>query len=223
MKKLFTVWALVVLLLPMFANATTVNVARDGTVWIEKQLPTVTKTEVVFGEGVLEHGDTWKQAFLNQGTVVAVEAHIISKRDGLFHVVQTIVVDVGIVYDNQGVRVVRDVVGEVKISFNPYSIMWLASILAMTIGLVMVRRGRSGTITIFVALALALATTIASGISSTGITDTTAFVAIATSFALVITINTGIYTRVFEEKVFYFFVVAYYATMTVSMATFLLN
>ena len=141
MKKLFAVWVLVVLVLPFSADAETVNMGSDGTVWLEK-MPSSTKIEVTFGEGVLEHGDIWKQAFLKPGTVVPVKTSFVQKTDGLFHIEKTSVIDVGIVYDDHGVRLVGDVVGESQTDFTPYAIFWLVSVLSMTLNVVMVRRGK---------------------------------------------------------------------------------
>lgn len=217
MKKLLAAWALVALVFPMVASAATVNVASDGTVWLEKPQSSIAKVEVPFDQGVLEYGDVWKQAFLKPGTVVAIKTHVIYKRDGLFHINETQVADVGIVYDKDGVRLVRDVLlGEPKTDFIAYAIFWLISVLSMTVGVVMTRMGKSGVAVTATAFVAAATTTAAAAAAATTATAT-AFVAFAFATAFVAFIFAT------DKKPIYVFAGVYYTAMVASMVAFLLN
>lgn len=195
------------------ALAATVNVASDGTVWLDKPQPVVSKVEVAFDEGVLDLGDSWKQAFAQKGTVVPVEAHFESRRDGLFYVERTRVVDVGVVYDGVRMSLVRGVVGEPEVSSTPYVILWLLSVILTAVG---VRHATQGGKSTGYFTSAFLATFVASGstVIVFGTFASTVFAAF-TGFAILVASDEV------KRKPFYIAVVTYYVLMAMSLAMFL--
>lgn len=215
MKKLFAIWALVALLFPMVANATIVNIGNDGTVWIEMSTPVAKKIEVDFGPGVLERGDYWKEAVLNPKVVVPIKAHTVKSRDGLFYIKNTKVISVGVVYDGKkSVSLVHDVVGAPELTYTPYVLGWVVSVILMALG-----------IWAFLKATTALAATaFAAAAFATTTLATIASLDSALAFALVATVGAVfIVIAVLEKRHLFSSTVIYGICMALSMVGFLLS
>lgn len=196
------------------AFATTVNVASDGMVWIEKPPSAVSKVEVVFEEGVLDYGDVWKQAFAKKGTIVPVKTHSKYRNDGLFYVEEVSIVDVGIFYDGVRMNIVRDRVVELERKFTLFVFFWLISVLAMSVGVrhvMHVKTGDGFAANIFVAVIVAAVAATSTVIALTAVAATViaaAFIAIIAAF-------------IATKKMFSFFATMYYVFMAISLLVFL--
>lgn len=221
MKKLLLALLGAFILSAVPAFATTVNVASDGMVWIEKSQPAVTKVEVAFDEGVLELGDAWKQAFAKKGTVVSIKTHNEYRRNGLFfHIEKVSVVDVGVVYDGTRVSMVRGTVGGTETSFTPYMILWFLSTTLMLFGVLHKGKDPVGIAVAVGAFITTIATAAAASFVVNFMATLAAFIAaciVALVFAIIFA-GTEVGKR---KKVFYIAVVWYYTSMATSMATFL--
>ncbi|MDP1706965.1 MAG: hypothetical protein Q8L30_00165 [bacterium] len=217
MRKI-AIWALVALLFPMVALATTVNVGTDGTVWIQKPVPSVTKIEIDFGPGVLERGDYWKQAVLHPKVVMPIKAHTVRARDGLFYVKKTEVTDVGIVYDGKkSVGLVHDVVGAPELTYTPYVLGWIVSVILMALG-VWAFLKKAALATTAALAALATTATVAAFATIAALAATVgAFAIVATTVAAFVLV------AVVEKRHFFLTTGIYAACMTASMVGFLLS
>lgn len=200
------------------ALAATVNVASDGTVWLDKPQPVVSKVEVAFDEGVLDLGDSWKQAFAQKGTVVPVEAHFESRRVGLFHVERTRVVDVGVVYDGTHVSIVRGVAGETMSFFTPYVLFWLVSIVLMSVGVWKVQKGEGqGPVAALAFVAACIATFGSFGaVVTIFLASLSILPALFASVVAVVAVATNN-----KKEVVFWTVIVYHVFMAASMAAFL--
>ena len=155
-----------------------------------------------------------------------VKTHTAIKRLGLLHIENTSIVDVGVAYANGHASVVRDqVVGVPEVSFTPYAPLWLVSVMMMTIGVVMIRTGRSADSAAVASFAFAFATAFAvasfasAALAAFSCTATFAFAAVAAfaaSYFASITLSAEV------KKARYFFAVLYYIGMAASMTAFLL-
>ena len=214
MKKLLAVWALAALAWPCLAGAVTVNIASDGTMWIEKP---VTKIELQFGPGVSDYGDAWKQAYAKPGTLVSVKSHSTVKREGLFHIVKTEVADVGIRYDNmKSIGLVHDVAGTPKVSFNPSAILWLLSVAAVVFGVLRMRENKDVTFAIVFAIVVTFTIVAATLAAAPPLVP----LALVATFALVAALVAAASDN---KKMFYILVGIYGVSMAVSMMAFLLS
>lgn len=203
------------------AFATTVNVLSNGSVWLDKP-QVVSKVEVTFDEGVLDLGDVWKEAFVKKDVVIPFKTHTTSSRrhNHLFNVEMVTVVDIGVVYDGKRVSIVRDVVGEPKVMFTPYALLWLISMVLMSDGVWSVYAGENHKFTLVLSSFAFLFTFAATFIA--GIDTAFGSVAIAALFAFVFTVVLlALAGTIVNKKAFYVSASGYYVFMTASMTAFL--
>lgn len=117
---------LITLLTPCLTSAITVKTANDGTGLMEKRV--IVENDIQFGPGVRQHGDAWRVAYDNPGSIVPIKVHLDYVRDGPFHIVVKEVSDVGIRYFKGSIDLVHDQILSSKRSIDPCMVLWLFAV-----------------------------------------------------------------------------------------------
>ncbi|MDD2753177.1 MAG: hypothetical protein PHT44_00990 [Candidatus Portnoybacteria bacterium] len=208
--------AIAVIVFVGIAGAATVEVGSNGGLRASRPPEQWKQTRVVIADDVLAYGDAWKQAYAKPGVVVPVKPEEVRfAREGLFHIKNTPVVVVGIIYDAQGIHLVRGVEGEPKIKFSPYLVLWVLSVVLM--GMSVFFRKFNAAAAIAAPATAATAFAFAAIAAAAPATAATAFAFAAFAFAAFAA------AVEWSKKVFKVFSSVYFLLMVASLIAFLMS